>query len=177
METEAMFEPIKAGGSTFRLKCKAKGFAKRIIRNTYEDTPEDGRQKRKEYDDDIVVKKISYKIKDAFDNTLDEFKIEVEGMQSQSELYWESNAFIRLANDKRDARAMDLNAYKKRVATGGIPEDHPTHVMTKGGGDPGLALIMGHFVSTELTPARIAGGYSPDWRHIAGYDSDYSDGF
>eukprot|EP00959_Pyramimonas_sp_CCMP1952_P201998 4223931-Pyramimonas_sp.AAC.1 len=134
METEAMFEPIKAGGSTFRLKCKAKGFAKRIIRNTYEDTPEDGRQKRKEYDDDIVVKKISYKIKDAFDNTLDEFKIEVEGMQSQSELYWESNAFIvhkkggffsslKLRSDTRcGPESWNPSGHSLRTLFGGITE-------------------------------------------------------
>uniref|UniRef100_A0A7S0WKS5 Uncharacterized protein n=1 Tax=Pyramimonas obovata TaxID=1411642 RepID=A0A7S0WKS5_9CHLO len=155
METQAIFEPIKGGGTSYRLKCKAKGFAKRRIHiTTIRNDEDDTHDRQKDYDDEISVKKISYKIKDAFDQTLDKFKLKVDGMESRSDLYWESNAFHVQKN-------------------GGFFRDHPTHIQTKGGGDPGLALIMGHFVSTGLTPQRIAQGYSPDWRGVTGYESDY----
>eukprot|EP00976_Prorocentrum_cordatum_P098578 1191460-Prorocentrum_minimum.AAC.2 len=151
METGALFEPIKNGGPAYTVRSKAKGYATRKITYVYRDGV-----RQREFDDHIEVKKIKYKIKDTTpeENTLDEFKLEVDGMQSKKDLYWESNAFVV-------------------QKTGGFMKSNPTHVYTKGGGDPGLALIMGHYISAELSPQEIGSDYSPDWYQLDGYRSDY----
>lgn len=146
MKTEAIFEPVKYGGPPFKLKCKAKGWTRRTVSRM------DG---TKDYSDETEVRKVSYKIKDMAGNTLDKFKIHVDHHESTKDVEWESNAFN----------------VKKR---GGWKNRGLTDVYTKGGGDPGLALVMGHFVSTELTPAQIESKYTPDYyTGIDGYNSDY----
>mmetsp|Transcript_15964 Transcript_15964/g.34639 ORF Transcript_15964/g.34639 Transcript_15964/m.34639 type:complete len:298 (-) Transcript_15964:159-1052(-) len=149
METGALLEPIKYGGPPYTLRSKAKGYATRRVYYEYVDG-----ERVKRYDDHYEVKKIKYKIKDTQENTLDEFKLEVKGMESRSDLHWASNAF-------------DVQK------TGGFFKSNPMHVYTKGGGDPGLALIMGHYVATELSPQEIVSDYHPDWYKTSGYYSDY----